>query len=110
VRRRLVRIAAPAAFLLAATVAVLLIHAGLRADEEEGRRATTIAPTTATRPVPAQTTRPPRRRPRRVYTVGSGDTLDQIALELDMTVEELLAVNPDVEPTELRVGQRLRVP
>jgi LysM repeat protein len=110
VRRRLVRIAAPAAFLLAATVAVLLIRSGLRGDEEEVRRPTTIMPTTATRPVPAQTTRPSRRRPRRMYTVVSGDTLEQIALELETTVEKLLALNPDVEPTELRVGQRLRVP
>jgi LysM repeat protein len=45
-----------------------------------------------------------------MYTVVSGDTLEQIALELETTVEKLLALNPDVEPTELRVGQRLRVP
>ena len=44
-RRRLVRIAAPAAFLLAATVAVLLVRAALRADEDDRPPATTTART-----------------------------------------------------------------
>jgi hypothetical protein len=45
VRRRLVGIAAPTAFLLAATVAVLLVRADLRADEDERPPATTTAQT-----------------------------------------------------------------
>ena len=106
-RRRLVRLAAPAAFLLAATIAVLLVRQGLEADDGE-RPATesTTAQTTTTQTRLTTTTRPRQR----TYTVESGDTLDQIALNFDTTVERLLELNPDIEPTELRPGQRLRVP
>jgi LysM repeat protein len=108
-RRRLVRLAAPAAFLLAATIAVLLVRQGLRGDD--GERPATPATTaqTMTQTRTTTTSRPPRPR-LRTYTVESGDTLDQIALDFDTTVQRLLELNPDIEPTELRPGQRLRVP
>jgi LysM repeat protein len=108
-RRRLVRLAAPAAFLLAATIAVLLVRHGLQADD--GDRPATEATTAQTTTTQTRTTTTTRPRPRqRTYTVESGDTLDQIALDFDTTVERLLELNPDIEPTELRPGQRLRVP
>jgi LysM repeat protein len=106
-RRRLVRLAAPAAFLLAATIAVLLVRAGLRSDERGPQETTTAARTTTAR---ATTTRPPSPPQPRTYIVQEGDTLDQIALDHDTTVERLLELNPDVDPTGLRPGQRLRVP
>jgi LysM repeat protein len=104
-RRRLVRLAAPAAFLLAATIAVLFVRAGLREDDDERTQPATVA-----RPTTIVTARPPRPPQPRTYTVKEGDTLDQIALDFNTTVERLLALNPDIEPTELRPGQRLRVP
>jgi LysM repeat protein len=108
-RRQLVRVAAPAALLLAATIAVLLVRSAVRAHDDEQPEPATVSRTTTTR---VQATTAPRqpRTPRRTYTVQEGDTLDEIALEHDTTVEELLAENPDVEPTELRPGQRLRLP
>lgn len=108
-RRRLVRLAAPAAFLLAATIAVLLVRAGLRADDDEQPEPATVARATRAQPTTTDAARP-RRPPPRTYTVQEGDTLDQIALDFDTTVERLLELNPDIEPTELRPGQRLRVP
>jgi LysM repeat protein len=107
-RRWLVRVAAPAAFLLAATIAVLLVRSAVRDEEAQSEPAT--ASRTATTQVRATTAQRQPRRPRATYTVQEGDTLDEIALEHDTTVEELLALNPGVEPTELRPGQRLRVP
>lgn len=109
-RRRLVRLAAPAAFLLAATIAVLLVRAALRADDDEQPEPVTVARTTATQPVTTTTASSRRPSQPRTYTVQSGDTLDQIALDHDTTVERLLELNPEIEPTELRPGQRLRVP
>ena len=41
--------------------------------------------------------------------IQSGDTLGSIAVKYDTTVEELVRLNPDVDPTALRVGQRIRV-
>jgi LysM repeat protein len=108
VKRQLVRVAAPAAFLLAATIAVMLVRSALQADDDDRPEPATVARTTATE---ANATAPRRRPPlRRTYTVQEGDTLDEIALEHDTTVDRLLALNPNVEPTELRPGQRLRVP
>ena len=45
----------------------------------------------------------------RYYVIQSGDTLGSIALKYDTTVEELVRLNPDVDPTALHVGQRIRV-
>jgi LysM repeat protein len=102
------RLLAPAAFLLAATVAILLIRAGLDNDSNPG----------ATRPA-ATTTRPARTQPttrrqpapnRRTYTIQEGDTLDQVAFDHNTTVERLLQLNPTIDPTSLQVGQRIVVP
>jgi LysM repeat protein len=109
-RRQFVRVAAPATFLLAATIAVMLVRSALRADEDDQPAPATVARTTVTKQGRATTTRRQPPPPSRTYTVQEGDTLDEIALEHDATVQQLLALNPGVEPTELRPGQRLRVP
>ena len=79
-RRRLVRVAAPAAFLLAAAIAVLLVRAGLQADDGEQPEPARVARSTT---APAQTTTSGRssRIRGRTYIVQEGDTLDQIALD-----------------------------
>ena len=38
-----------------------------------------------------------------------GETLSDVAIRFNTTVEELLALNPGIEPTNLNVGQRIRV-
>jgi LysM repeat protein len=109
-RRRLARLAAPAAFLLAVTIAVLLVRSGLRANDDDQQEQATVARTTQTPRTATTAGSPPRPPQPRTYTVEEGDTLDQIALDFDTTVERLLELNPDIEPTQLRPGQRLRVP
>jgi LysM repeat protein len=99
------------AFLAAVTVAVLLIRAGIGAESEP---ATTVPTVTAKRPArtdtePTTTARRPQ-PPRRTYTIQAGDTLDQVALDHDTTVERLLELNPSVDPTSLQVGRKLVVP
>jgi LysM repeat protein len=105
------RLLAPAAFLAAATVAVLLIRAGLDSNGEPTatRPAATTRPTgTETRPTTTRA-RPPAPA-RRTYVIQEGDTLDQVALDHDTTVERLLELNPRVDPTSLQVGQKIVVP
>jgi LysM repeat protein len=109
--RNAARVAAPAAFLAGITLAVVLVRAGL-ADNETVTTATTAAETrratTATAATTRRTTTRAQRRP--VFTtVQRGDTLDQIALDHETTVERLLELNPDLDPRQLRVGQRVRV-
>jgi LysM repeat protein len=113
-RANLARFGAPAVFLAGVTIAVLLIRAGLAASDSP---ATTIAtaPTTT-----AATTRPATTRTRtratttatsaeRFYTIEAGDTYGSIAAEFDTTVDRLRELNPDVDETQLTIGQRIRV-
>jgi LysM repeat protein len=118
-RRELTRFGAPAAFLAAATIAVILIKAGLKDGSEAepttvGAIPTAAATTTAqrvttrlvlTESTPATTTAPEGQ----YYVIEDGDTLGSIALKYDTTVEDLVRLNPEVDPTALHVGQRIRV-
>jgi len=116
-RRELTRYGAPALFLLAVTVAVLLVRAGLDngspaqtvvTPTTTSRTATTTPTTTITLTDSAtvSTTAPANAQ---YYTVQSGDTLGEIASKYNTTVDELLTLNPGVDPSALQPGQRLRV-
>jgi Tfp pilus assembly protein FimV len=103
------RLLAPAAFLLAATVAILLIRAGLADDDPAPVRpaATTSPARTAPQPTTTRKQAAPRRR---TYTIQEGDTLDQVAFDHNTTVAQLLRLNPTIDPTNLQVGERIVVP
>jgi LysM repeat protein len=112
-RRQLAHVAAPAVFLLGVTVAVLLVHSGLEghpaqtattgpAAHSTGTTGTTSGTTTG-----AQTTTSTAAA--RYYTVQTGDTYGSIAAKENTTVADLEALNPNVNPTTLQVGQRIRV-
>ena len=106
------------ALLAALTIAVLLVRAGLRSDDEDAPATTAVtsapATTATTRPT---TTRPATTRPARTttqsgprfYVIQAGDTLDEVALEHDTTVARLLELNPGVDTNSLQIGQRIRV-
>jgi len=108
-RRRLARYAAPAAFLLGVTIAVLLIRSGLGGS---GQLATTLGP--VTRPstaqvAPTSTSTPTGAAEPQFYTVRKGDTFGSIAAKEGTTVAQLELLNPGVSSNALQVGQRLRV-
>jgi LysM repeat protein len=46
---------------------------------------------------------------RRTYTVKSGDSLSLIAEKTGVPVEELIRLNPGVDPQSLRTGQKLKL-
>ena len=92
--------AAPLAFLAAVTVVVLLVRAGM--NEASTRAEPTVPITTA------PTTTAPQEG-RRFYRIRAGDTLAAIAPRFGLTEAELVALNPGIEPTALRIGQRIRV-
>ena len=108
---RLARYAAPAAFLAAATVAILLVRSGLENGDMTTPPATTAAATTATTATEPGTTAGTTTSPAgaEFYEIQAGDTLAVIADQHDTTVEQLLVLNPDVDPVALTVGQRIRV-
>jgi LysM repeat protein len=112
-RSSLARFAAPAAFLLAATIAILLVRSAM-SDGRAGTPARANVPhTTSTvdEPPPATTTAPRRTVPAEAeyYEIEAGDTLDLVAQRFDTTVERLLVLNPNIDPVALRIGQRIRV-
>jgi LysM repeat protein len=117
-RRELTRFGAPAAFLAAATIAVLLIKAGLSGGSEEEPKTVgalpTAASTTTQRPTTTKLVLTPTQTTAttpvgQYYVIQSGDTLGSIALKYDTTVEDLMRLNPDIDPATLRIGQRVRV-
>ena len=110
---RAARFAAPAAFLLAATVAIVLVRSGLENGDARppgSTAATTTAPAT-TAPGTTATTSPSTSTGEggQFYVIEAGDTLAVIAEEHETTVEQLLVLNPELDPVALTVGQRIRV-
>jgi LysM repeat protein len=104
-RSRITRWAAPVAFLAAITIGALVVRAGL----ESGKHHQAKTPTTVT----AKKKHPPgqghKRRRAKTYTIQSGDTLATIATKTGTTVVKLEQLNPGIDPTALRVGQKIRV-
>jgi LysM repeat protein len=115
-RRELTRYGAPALFLLAVTIAVLLVKSGLdngspketTATPTTTAQTTTAVPTTTiTLPGSATTTTAPANAQH--YVIQSGDTLGSIAARYNTTVDELMTLNPGVDPSMLQPGERIRV-
>jgi len=108
------RYAAPAAFLLAATIAILLIRSGIHgAGPATTTRATTTAAKPKPKPKPATTRKATPKTTTagaaKYYTVVAGDTFSTIASKSGTTVAELERLNPGISSTALFVGQRIRV-
>lgn len=91
------------AFLAAVTIAVLLVRSGLNTDSSTSP---TTAVTTATTPT---TTPLPHSRKPKYYRLRAGETISDVAVRFNTTVEALLKLNPKIEPTQLTIGQRIRV-
>ncbi len=122
-RQQLTRYGAPAAFLAAVTIAVILIKAGLNGGSgstttvgalpttstaTKSTTTTKLVLTTATATLTGTTTETTTPGAE-YYVVQSGDTLGSIAQKYNTTVDELMTLNPGVDPTALHIGQRIRV-
>ena len=105
-RGELKRCGAPAAFLAAVTIAVLLVRSGLQTKDSPST--TSVATTTQATTTPTGTGSNTVKR-KQFYRLRAGETLSDVAIRFDTTVEDLLALNPGIEPTNLEVGQRIRV-
>ena len=111
-RRSLSRWAAPVAFLVAVTIAALLVRAGLREGSHAGSTITTTTATTQTQP--RHPHKPAKKKKKAAtgasyYTVQSGDSFSSIAASLGTTSAQLELLNPGVDPSALHVGEKIRV-
>ena len=102
------RVAAPIAFFLAATILVVLIERGLNRSSSTDTT-TNGLPTVSTPTVTAPTTLTSGSKKKEHYKVKSGDTLESIAAKFNTTVDDLLALNPGIDPLALSPGQKIRV-
>ena len=105
----LARYGAPAGFLLAATIAILLIHSALG-----GKTVPAPAPVTQPKPPATTTVAASKAKPRpkpggRYHVVQSGEGFAAIAAAEHTTVTRIEALNPGVSSNALRVGQKIRV-
>lgn len=91
------RYVAPAAFLLAATIAVVVIQSGLRSGKSD-----------STPPAAASTRVVHHLRPK-FWTVRAGDTFAVISSKTGVPVKRIERLNPKAASTSLFIGERLRL-
>jgi LysM repeat protein len=106
------RYLAPAAFLLAATIAVLLIRSGLEAGRKPSQATVSVraAPRHhSARTTIRTTTRKAKPSGRRVWTVGAGDTFGVISSKTGVPVATIVRLNPKASSTSLHIGEKIRL-
>src|SRR5688572_2021268 len=102
--------------LLAALLAVLVIVSGSTNDEEgdgggnptteerrQARRGETGTERTSTGSRTSTTSQ------RKTYTVRPGDTLALISDRTGVSIEDLLDLNPEIDPNSLTVGEKIKL-
>ncbi len=97
------RYAAPAAFLLAVTVAVVLVRSGL---EHSSSNSPT---TTTTRVIPPSPQVSTTANKREYWTVRAGDTFGVISSTTGVPVARIQRLNPKVTSTSLFIGEKVRI-
>jgi LysM repeat protein len=106
------RYAAPAGFLLAATVAIVLIHSGLQAGGNTAKAPASV-PSTPRKRVATTTghTTTAKSKPstQRFWTVQAGDTFGVISSKAGVPVASLEQLNPTVKSTSLFIGEKIRL-
>jgi LysM repeat protein len=104
-RRSPARLIAPVALLLAVVAVLLVIQSTLGSDDSDGGESNGSqaeqTTTTETREQPV--------RQRANYTVKLNDTLVLIAEKTGVSVERIQALNPDLDPQNLIVGQKIKL-
>jgi LysM repeat protein len=62
---------------------------------------------------PAEATPSPnakkKRKPRKTYTIKAGDTPSGIAVKVDVPLDQILELNPDLDPQTLTPGTKIKL-
>jgi LysM repeat protein len=102
-RRSAARLLAPLALVLAAVAILVVIQASTGSGDDSSGETTN---TTATQQEPTQTT---KQRVRPSYTVKLNDTLEGISEKTGVSVARIEALNPELDPQNLIVGQKIKL-
>jgi LysM repeat protein len=103
-RRSAARLLAPLALLLAVVAVLLVVQASMESDDSKDD----TAKTTETEQGTTETT-PAQRRVRPTYTVKLNDNLGLISEKTGVSIERIEALNPDLDPQSLIVGQKIKL-
>ena len=98
------RLLAPLALVVVAAALFVVVTRGSDTEREATPRAVETAPEAKSKAKPKAKPKASRR-----YTVKPGDTLSGIAEQAGIPVEELLDLNPKVDPQSLNPGTKLRL-
>jgi LysM repeat protein len=101
-RRSPARFLAPLALLAVCFALYMVVTDSQTSSDRNG------SPNGAAGERPTATATPKRRGPRR-YRVKEGDTPSSIAEKTGVALEDILRLNPDLDPQTLRPGQRIRL-
>lgn len=105
------RLLAPLA-LIVCTVAVVAIvmGSGVAGDDSgDGNAGTQDLPAASTGTTTTKTTGQKQKKIPKSYTIQANDTLSGIAVRFGMTVEQLQALNPSLDPQGLVAGQKIKL-
>ena len=109
---------APAAFLAAATIAIVLVRSGLEAGDSPATTPVSV-PTAPPKHIVTRTARTttarakPKTKPKpsaqRFWTVQAGDTFVVISSKTGVPAATIQRLNPNVRSTSLFIGEKLRL-
>jgi LysM repeat protein len=108
-RRNWTHYAAPAAFLLAVTIAVLLVRSAMTGGDTTSAVTTLPPPARTTVATTTTTKKTPKRAAPRFYTVVAGDTFGVISSKTGVPVARIAQLNPGADSNALFIGQKLRL-
>jgi LysM repeat protein len=94
--------------LVAFAIALFLVVTSTRPDSESGAGSGNSSGDTRPAASPGASGKKQRKGPRR-YRVKEGDTPSSIAETTGVPLEEILRLNPDLDPQTLSPGQRIRL-
>jgi LysM repeat protein len=103
VHRSPVRFLAPLALLAVVFALFMIVQSSQTESDGNG-----TSNNSATDSSPTPTPTPERKGPRR-YRVRVGDTPSSIAEKTGVPLEDILRLNPDLDPQTIQVGQRIRL-
>jgi LysM repeat protein len=108
-RRSPARWLAPLALVTCAVAIYAVVNHELLSDEGGAATTSSTTSTTGTTKATTTTTRTSAKKAK-TYTVKAGDSFSVIAAQQGVDAAALQAANPDVDPSALHPGQKLKLP
>ena len=99
------RFIAPLA-LVAFALALFVVVSSTTGDGGDGTGAQGTQPAAEATPKPSAER---KRKPRRTYTIKAGDTPSGIAVKVDVPLDQILELNPDLDPQTLTPGTKIKL-